>query len=92
MSQILSVDGDVYDRATMLARQLDALCLLTCVGRESFDSMGGSSRDDLLSLTADLSRELRQTLSDLTVHGHALVRPRARQSRSTNEQAEAHHE
>jgi len=68
MSQILQVDGCRFDRATMLARQLEALCLLTSVAREDLDGLADGARDDLLSLTADLSRELCETVRGLATY------------------------
>lgn len=72
MSQILRVDGDIYDRATMLARQLTALCLLLSVARDCFDGMADHSRDDLLQLKCDLSHDLSKTLTEM----HRSVSPR----------------
>jgi hypothetical protein len=80
MSQILRVDDDVYSRATMLARQLEALCLFTSVARERFDMMADGSRDDLLSLTCDLSRDLCQNL--INMHQSVSAREQAKVTES----------
>jgi hypothetical protein len=65
MSPILKVDGDVYDRATMRAHQLEALCSFTSIAQKDFNNLADSSRDDLLSLISDLTRGLCETLTEM---------------------------
>lgn len=65
MSQILRVDGDVYDHATQLANQLEALCLFASVARENFEGLAEDARDGIQSLTADLTRALHDALIDM---------------------------